>query len=58
MPRQDLPDIWAVRVDDVWLETDTSASGGADEDWMICPQPIASERVELIEADIRSGRPT
>jgi hypothetical protein len=58
MPRYDLTDIWAARVDDVWLETDPSASGGGDQDWMICPQPIASARVELIKGDIPSSRPT
>jgi hypothetical protein len=58
MPRQDLTDIWAARVEDVWLETDPSAGGGGDQDWMICPQPIASEHLELIKADIPSGRST
>jgi hypothetical protein len=58
LARHALTDIWVAHLDDIWLEGDPSASGGADENWMICPEPIASDRVELIEADIPSGRPT
>jgi hypothetical protein len=39
MPRRDLTDIWAVRLDGVSLEAD--AGGGVDIDWALCPQPIA-----------------
>jgi hypothetical protein len=58
MPHRDYTDIWAARLnDDVWLEGAHDASGGRDDDWMICPEPIAADRLALIETDIPSGRP-
>jgi hypothetical protein len=56
MPHHDYTDIWAARLDDVWLRGAPDASGGAEDDWVICPQPIALDRLELIEADVQSGR--
>jgi hypothetical protein len=59
MPRRDYTDIWAARLnDDVWLEGAHDASGGGDDHWMICSEPIAADRLELIETDIPSGRAT
>jgi hypothetical protein len=57
MPRDGLTDIWAARLDGVWLEGAPDASGGADRDWAICPEPIAPDRLELIERDIAASRP-
>jgi hypothetical protein len=53
MPRDDVTDIWAVRLNGVWLEAE--ASGGVDLDWALCPQPIARSDIELRHPDIGSG---
>jgi hypothetical protein len=53
MPRDDVTDIWAVRLDGVWLEAD--GGGGVDIDWALCPQPIPRADIELRQADIASG---
>jgi hypothetical protein len=45
-------DIWCVRVDGLWLESDPSASGGFDDGWMIAAGPIPPEDVVLQEADL------
>jgi hypothetical protein len=47
-------DVWAVRVDGLWLEDDPGASGGGGSNWMIATEPISPERLELVETDIRS----
>jgi hypothetical protein len=33
-------DVWAVVLDGQWLISDPSSSGGLDDGWMICPDPI------------------
>ena len=49
-------DIWAVRVDGLWLEGDPSSSGGGDDDWMILPAPVGPDRLDLIEIDVLPRR--
>ena len=53
MPRDDVSDVWAVRLIGVWLEAE--AGGGVDLDWALCPQPIPRSDIELRHADIGSG---
>jgi hypothetical protein len=53
MPRDDVTDIWAARLDGVWLEAE--AGGGVDLDWALCPRPIPRSDLELLNADIASG---
>lgn len=45
-------DIWQVRVDGLWLEGDPGASGGGDDIWMILPEPVGPDRLELIDTDV------
>lgn len=52
MPRSEPADIWRVRVDGLWLESDPNASGGADDTWMIAGRPIPAEDVALHERDV------
>jgi len=52
MPRPGPADIWRVRVDGLWLESDPNASGGADDAWMIAAQPISAEDVALCQRDV------
>jgi hypothetical protein len=40
-------DVWAVALDGQWLVSDPSSSGGLDDDWMICPDPIPAQALEL-----------
>jgi hypothetical protein len=40
-------DIWAVALDGQWLISDPNSSGGLDDGWMICLDPIAAEALEL-----------
>ncbi len=40
-------DIWAVALDGQCMISDPSASGGLDDRWMICLDPIPAERLEL-----------
>lgn len=56
MSRARTADIWSVRVDGIWLEGAPDADGGGGDDWMIAPEPIGPDRVELIEADIPPRR--
>jgi hypothetical protein len=44
-------DIWAVRVDGLWLEN-------GPDGWIILPEPIGPERLRLVEKDIPAGHPT
>ena len=55
MPRRERVDIWRVRVDGHWMESDPGASGGAADAWMIAPCPIPSEAVTLCESDSTRG---
>jgi hypothetical protein len=57
MPHNDFSDTWAARLHAVWLEGAHAASGGADDEWVICPEPIPPDRLELLETDIPSSRP-
>lgn len=43
-------DIWAVRVDGLWLEN-------GPDGWIVFPDPIGPERLRLAERDIPAGRP-
>jgi hypothetical protein len=45
-------DIWRVRVDGLWLESDPNSSSGLDDLWMIAAAPIPPEDVVLHEADV------
>jgi hypothetical protein len=56
MPRNGYADVWAVRLDEAWLEGAPDASGGGDDCWMICPEPIGATQVRLLERDIPCGR--
>jgi hypothetical protein len=49
--RTDPCDVWAVRVEGLWLEGDLHASGGGGSNWMIVPQPIAADRLRLVLID-------
>ncbi len=40
-------DVWAVALDGEWLISDPSASGGLDDGWMICLDPIPAGRLEF-----------
>jgi hypothetical protein len=40
-------DIWAVALDGQWLISDPSSSGGLDDAWMICLDPIPAPALEL-----------
>jgi hypothetical protein len=40
-------EIWAVALAGQWMISDPSASGGLDDGWMICLDPIPAERLEL-----------
>jgi hypothetical protein len=44
-----------VCVDGFWLEGAPDADGGAGDDWMIVPEPIAVARLELVARDVRAG---
>lgn len=46
-------DVWAVRVDGLWLEGDPGANGG--DNWMIVPEPVGPERLWLAETDVLPG---
>lgn len=46
-------DIWAATLDGEWLIADPSASGGIDDFWMICGEPIPPTRLTLFRADAR-----
>jgi len=52
MARSERADVWRVRVDGLWLESDPGASGGADDSWMIAPCVIPPEAVMLCERDV------
>ena len=52
MGRRGPVDIWAAQLVEAWLVGDPGAGGGGDESWMICPEPIESRRLTLIEKDI------
>jgi hypothetical protein len=52
MGRRGPVDIWAVELVDAWLVGDPGAGGGGDESWMICPEPIGSGQLTLVEKDI------
>jgi hypothetical protein len=41
-------DIWAVALDGTLLIGDPSASGGGDDCWMICPEPIPNWQLKLV----------
>jgi hypothetical protein len=47
-------DIWTVRVDGFWLEGDPNANGG--DNWMLVTEPVAPERLELLETDVQPRR--
>lgn len=53
--RGDAVDIWAVRLDGTWLIGDPGASGGGDDVWMICPEPIPPTQLELVRPDRSAG---
>ncbi len=40
-------DIWVVALDGQWMISDPNASGGLDDGWTICLDPIPAERLEL-----------
>jgi len=40
-------DIWAVALDGRWLISDPGSSGGLDDGWMICLDPIPPRALEL-----------
>jgi hypothetical protein len=40
-------DIWAAALDGQWLISDPSSSGGLDDNWMICLEPIPAPALEL-----------
>jgi hypothetical protein len=40
-------DIWAVALNGQWLISDPSSSGGLDDSWMICLDPIPARCLEL-----------
>jgi hypothetical protein len=42
-------DVWAVRVDGLWLEN-------GPDGWVILPEPVPPERLRLVETDIPPGR--
>jgi hypothetical protein len=50
-------DIWEVRLDETWLIGDPGASGGDDDGWMICPEPIPPHRLNLVSRDWRGTAP-
>ena len=49
-------DVWEVRVDGLWLEGDPNSSGGGDDGWMILPEPVGPDRLDLIEIDVLPSR--
>lgn len=51
----DAVDIWAARLDGTWLIGDPGASGGGDDCWMICPEPIPPGRLELIRPNFQGA---
>lgn len=54
--RSDPCDVWAVQVDDLWLEGDPGADGGGSDHWVIATQPIAPQRLRLVHREIRGDR--
>lgn len=54
MCRDGTEDIWAVELDDVWLESAPSGHGGSD--WMIYAAPIPPARLTLLRRDMASRR--
>jgi hypothetical protein len=42
-------DIWAATLDGVWVAGAPDAGGGGDDNWVICPEPIAPGALTLIE---------
>ena len=50
-------DVWAVRVDGLWLEGDPGADGGGGSNWMIVTEPIGPDRLKLVDTDVVSRRP-
>jgi hypothetical protein len=53
--RGDPVDIWAVRLSGTWLIGDPGASGGGDDVWMICPEPIPPTALTLVRRARISG---
>jgi hypothetical protein len=45
-------DVWSVELDGEWLEGARDSDGGGGDNWMICPVPIPSTRLRLIERDL------
>ncbi len=50
-------DIWAVTLDGAWLVGDPGASGGGDDFWMICTEPIPPTQLTLLRADLVPSDP-
>ena len=50
-------DIWAVALDGAWLVGDPGASGGGDDDWMICTESIAHTQLTLVRNDLLPSSP-
>jgi len=44
-------DIWAVRVDGVWLAGAPDDDGGGGSDWVIAPTPFPRDRIRLVRPE-------
>jgi hypothetical protein len=57
MVRGEPADIWRVVVEGRWLVSDSSASGGLDDEWVIATEAIPADALELAEGGlVASGR--
>jgi hypothetical protein len=55
MVRGEPADIWRVVVEGRWLVSDSSSSGGLDDEWVIATEAIPADALELIERDLVSA---
>jgi hypothetical protein len=46
-------DVWSVELDGEWLEGARDSDMGGGDNWMICPVPIPSTRLKLLQRDLR-----
>jgi hypothetical protein len=49
--RRGAVDVWAVELDGQWLEGAPDSDGGGGDNWMICPEPIAPNRLRLVDEE-------
>ena len=56
MCREGTADVWSAEIAEVWLEGAPDSDGGGGSNWMICPQPITPNRLQLIETDVAGWR--